>query len=150
MPYKSFITDNPEEMVDFLNGSLSSKPLGVRVNGLHNLTLTIFNGTANQTVTFSDASGVGLTFNQIMDQIHATDASLAAPNVFGRSYGHSPPVLHRIIIQTATYLVRGTGTANTVLGFPGSDTAAVAAIAQANIVNLFINHAERYTLFYME
>lgn len=115
--YKTF--NNPDEMVDFLNGAIVSSPLAARTYGLHGLTLIINNGVGDKTTTFADASGAGLTPTEILAQIRAVDATMAA--VMLRMYGHMPqkPVL---VINSDGYVLKSGGTANAVLGLPEAET----------------------------
>jgi len=128
--------DNQQELDDYLNGRVLGSPLKSKVHGLDGLTLIINNG-GDQTVTFSDTDGVGLSPKQILDKIVA-DVPALANHVGLRNYNHSTSYLSaalQIVLLTATYFVKGTGTANTILGFLAVDQT-VTPIPQANIVSI--------------
>jgi hypothetical protein len=123
---------NPDELVDFLNGAVRGKPLANTVYGLHGLTVIINDGGSDRTTTLADPTAAGLSPAAILAQIRVTNSSMAAVKL--RSYGQSPqrPIL---VIDGQWFIVRGSGTANAILGFSASDTK-VTAIAVANITHI--------------
>lgn len=127
--------DTAQEMMDYLNDVALSKPLPAKVDGLHGLTLIIHDGTADRTVTFSDPTGVGLTPNQIRDQIYATHANLQTA-VKLRNYRTTVPQRYLLAIVTVTYTIQDSGTANDILGYSSSGDTIVGAnaVAKSNIV----------------
>lgn len=131
--------DNTLELTDYLNDITKGRSLVVhaRVQGLHNLTLIVNDGTADRTTTFADLTGAGLLPKEIMDQIKATHANMA--NVVLRNYAHSIPAEVRVAVVEAGYTVDKDGTANAILGFPTAADVVVGAnaVAKANIVSLF-------------
>jgi hypothetical protein len=137
--------NNPEELVDFLNGAVRSKPLKGTVFGLHGLTVIINDGSADRTTTLSDPTGAGLSPYEIHTQIRATDSSMAAVRL--RSYGQSPqnPIL---VVDEQGFTVK-VGTANTILGFPSTNTT-VAEVVKTDIVHITasISGGPRYDVIY--
>lgn len=138
--------NNPDELVDFLNGAVRGKPLASTVYGLNGLTVIINDGSADRTTTLSDPTGVGLSPSAILTQIRATDASMAAVKL--RSYGQSPqkPLF---VVDVQGFIVRGSGTVNTILGFLSSD-ATVSEIATTDIIKITasISGGPRYDVIY--
>lgn len=142
--------NNPDELVDFLNGAVRSKPLTgpayKNLFGLDGLTLIVNDGSADRTTTFADPTNAGLYPSDILAKIRATDPSMVGVKL--RSYGESPqrPLL---VVDTQGFIVRGAGTANTILGFPLSDTT-VAEIASTDIVKITasISGGPRYDVIY--
>ena len=142
--------NNPTELVDFLNGAISSKPLtGAAYRslfGLDGLTLIIYDGSSDITITFSDPTNAGLSPADILAQIRATNNALSVVKL--RSYGESPqrPIL---VVDTEGFIVRGAGTANTILGFSGSD-ATVVEITTTDIIKITasISGGPRYDVIY--
>jgi hypothetical protein len=138
--------NNPDELVDFLNGAVRCKPLASTVYGLNGLTVIINDGSADRTTTLSDPTGVGLSPSAILTQIRATNASMTAVKV--RFYGQAPqkPLF---IVDVQGFIVRGSGTANTILGFPTSDTT-VSEIATTDIIKITasISGGPRYDVIY--
>jgi hypothetical protein len=139
--------NNPEELTDFLNGAVRGKPLASTVYGLHGLTLVVNDGGSDRTTTFSDPTAVGLSPATILSQIRAVDASMAAVKI--RMYGQAPqqPVL---VVDEQGFIVKTTGTANTLLGFPTGSNATIAEIAVTNIVHITasISGGPRYDVIY--
>lgn len=104
------------EVNAFLRGDITSGPVGGEapvtsptvLYGLHNKTLVFT--TPGTTVTFSDATGAGLSIKQIADQIQTALTATHVVTVVGR----------RIRIEKATagtIVLAGSGTATTQLGF---------------------------------
>ena len=141
MAYNAKIFGHFQELVDYLNGVVVGKKLVKKVFGLDELTLIINDGT-NKTVTFADTTGAGLTAKDIYAQIYAVATDLAIL----RDYGESPSAPALAVVKAAN-IVRGTGTANAILGFAATDTT-VTAIAQANIITVFRNEGNRYHLIH--
>lgn len=140
--------NNPEELVDFLNGAVSSKLLDGRMYGLHGKTLIINDGSADRTTTFADATGAGLTPHDILAQIRATDASMVAVKL--RMYGQAPqrPIL---VVDEQGFVVKGTGTANSMFAFSASDST-VAEIEKTDIIKITasISGGPRYDVIYYD
>ena len=154
MAYVAKTFDNLEELTDYLNDVAKGKPLlaGSRVFGLHGLTLIINDGAADRTVTFSDATGYGLLPKEILDQIHATHASLVSPHVGFRNYGHAAPPRVTLSVFTASYAIKNSGTSNVVLGFPVAPAASVTvganAVVKANIVSVTREEGNRISVLH--
>jgi hypothetical protein len=129
--------DSIQEMTDYLNDVVLSGPLGERVLGLHGKTLIINDGGADRVVTFSDPTGVGLTPNQIRQQIYDTHSGLQGA-VELRNYRVAVPPTPQIAIVTVAYYVKATGTANALLGFSTTSDTTVgdSAVAQADIITI--------------
>lgn len=131
------------ELVDYMNGVVFGKKLDARVYGLHGLTLIVNDG-ALKTVTFADATLAGLTPKQILAQIQAVQAGL----VVFRDYGDSTPAKPNLAVVTPTFIVKGNGTANAILGFRAVDVT-VTPLAQANIVSVMRNEGNRFHLIHV-
>jgi hypothetical protein len=131
MAYKARTFSNSQEFVDYLNGVVLSNQLALKTFGLHGLTLIINNGV-DRVVTFVDATGLGLTAKEILTQILAVAASLAALRMYGNSTNNRP----QLAVLTATWFVKSTGTANTKFGFSTTSNTTVTPIVQANIVSV--------------
>lgn len=142
MPYKAKEFGHYLELVDYMNGAVLGKKLDSKVFGLHNLTFIVNDG-ADKTVTFQDPTFVGLSPKQIYNQIFAVQNNLAVL----RDYGDSPSKPQLAVI-TDTFTVKGTGTANAILGFDNTD-AQVNDIVPANIVSVFRNEGNRYHLIHV-
>lgn len=144
MAFVSRTFDNSQELMDYLNDIPLSVLLEQRVYGLDGLALIINDGTADRTTTFSDASGLGLTARNILEQIRATHASMA--NVGLRNYGHVSPPRSRLGVFLAPYVIKKTGTANPTFGFSATadTTVGANAVAAADIVTLSPVEGNRY------
>jgi len=135
MAYVARLFDCMEELADYLNGLVSGKHLPKLTYGLNGLTLIINDGVGDRTVTFVDATNAGLSAKQILDQVRATHANLAT--VALRNYGHQSPPQSKLTVVTVGHTVKGTGTANALLGFAASDVVVgAAAVPQANVVSI--------------
>lgn len=134
--------DTGQEMMDYMNGVVQSKPIGAKVTGLHGKTLIVTPAASARTVTFSDASGAGLTPTEIVAQIEDENADLVGV-VAIRSYRHSTPPKYRLTFTEANDVVDKDGTANEILGFDTSadSTVGAAAIALADIATVTSNEA---------
>lgn len=121
--------DTAQEMTDYLNGVVQGKPVGAKVQGLHGLTLKVNPAGSLRTVTFSDASGVGLTPKEILNQIEAVNADLVGVAVF-RSYRPTSPQTYRMTFILDGDIVDKTGTANGIFGF---GTAADSTVGSAAV-----------------
>lgn len=112
MALKTYEFDNVKDMERFLQGWISGGKNVVngsgRIMGLHNKTL-IFTTPAG-TVTFSDASGDGLTLKEVSDQITAAIASLSV------SWKDGWISIHKTDMSDGVTLSKN-GTANTAFGF---------------------------------
>lgn len=138
--------DSPQELVDYLNDLILSKPLTVRISGLDSLTLDINDG-ADKTVTFVD-SGDGLSLAQVVSQINA----VAAGFVSLRDYGHNTaPQQKNLVFIKDGGVVKDSGTANALLGLPtsgGNQTVGGSAVAKADIVSVVHADGERYVVIH--
>jgi hypothetical protein len=123
--------DTAKEMVDYLNDVVRSKPLGLKVSGLHGKTLILTPVASIRTVTFADADGAGLSPKEIVAQIEAENADLVG-TVALRSYRITTPTTYQLVFTEDGDLVDKDGTANAILGF---DTAADSTVG-ANAVAL--------------
>jgi len=141
MAYNAKIFGHFQEMVDYMNGVVVGKKLIKKVYGLNGLTLIINNGV-DRTVVFADATGGGLSAKDIYTQIYAVATNLAVL----RDYGGSPTSPALAVVRD-TNIVKGSGTANAILGFAAVD-APVTALVQANIVTVFRNEGNRYHLIH--
>jgi len=128
--------DTPREMVDYLNDIVIGKAISIgKIYGLDGLTLIINNGS-DRTVTFADATEGGLTLSEVVAQIEATHATLAA-SVRRRAYRPTTPPTVHLAFDTATWVVKGAGTANALLGFPAADqTVGAAAVVLSDIATI--------------
>ena len=122
--------NNPGAMEDYLNGAVISNPLAPVTFGLDGLTL-IITASGSKTVTFSDASGAGLTPRQILDQILAV-SGLGSAAVL-RDYGYGAPSVC-LAFTTIGHVVTKDGTANAIFGFSTSAGQTVAEVTTTNIV----------------
>lgn len=125
MPFTFREFDHGLEMVDYLNGVVYSKPLpfdqAFDVGGL-----TVIIGAT--TVTFV---GTGLRLNKIVDQINAVSAGSASIRTLGQR-------LNILAFVKNSDVVKGTGTANAILGLPAVDqTVGASAVTKAEIVSVF-------------
>lgn len=123
MAFKVHTFATPNEVEFFLNGGVvggkSVVGIGGKVLGLHGTTL-VFNSPAG-TVTFSDATGAGLTYQQVKAAIEAVHATVTVSFDHGRI---------RLVDSGGAVSLDKTGTANTIFGFStGSDTVGVAYAA---------------------
>lgn len=115
MSLKVYEFDTTKEMEFFLQGGVRGGKVVVnqwgRLYGLHGKTL-IFT-TPAATITFSDPTGAGLTYEAISDQIRATATTLF---VFWRD-----KIMHiQMATPTAAVVVDKDGTANSTFGFSGA------------------------------
>lgn len=134
--------DTGQEMLDYMNGVVQGKPLGSKVMGLHGLTLIINPAGTPRTVTFADASGVGLTPAEIIAQIEDENADLVGVAAM-RNYRHGTPPAYRLTFTEAGDVVDKDGTANSLLGFgtTADSTVGTGAIALADIATVTSNEA---------
>lgn len=134
--------DNGQEMMDYMNGVVQSKPLGAKVTGLHGKTLIVTPVSTARTVTFSDASGAGLTPTEIVAQIEDENADLVG-TVAVRNYRHGTPPSYRLTFTEDGDVVDKDGTANSILGFgtAADSTVGTAAVALADIATVTSNEA---------
>lgn len=150
MAYTAREFDNLQEATDYLNGVVLGKSVHLNkpIYGLHGLTLIINDGAADRTVTFADATGVGLTPKEILNQIQATHANLVSSTSI-RNYGHVVPPQGHIALVTATYSVDKDGTANTILGFDTAADSTVTPIVQADIVAVLPREGLRISVIHV-
>jgi hypothetical protein len=129
--------DTAQEMVDYLNGVVQGGAIGLKVYGLHGLTLKINPAGSLRTVTFDDTAGAGLSPKEIVTQIEDENADLVGV-VAMRSYRHTSPPTVRLTLMQAGDVVDKTGTANALLGFGTAADATVgtAAVALADIATI--------------
>jgi hypothetical protein len=140
--YKAKTFGHFQELVDYMNGVVIGKKLPKKVFGLHGLTFIVNDG-ADKTTTFQDPTFEGLSPKQIYAQIYAVQNDLAVL----RDYGDSP-VSPSLAVIKDTYTVKGTGTANAILGFDNVDVQ-VNDILPANIIATFRNEGNRYHLIHV-
>lgn len=129
--------DTAKEMVDYLNDVVLSKPLQGTIYGLHGLTLIIDAGSGAQTVTFADASGAGLSLQDIVTQIEAAHASLVGVTGF-RQYRPTTPHTRQMVFAGAGHVIDKDGTANSAFGFntAADSTVGASAVALADIASI--------------
>lgn len=112
MALKIFEFDTAKEMEFFFQGGVRGgrqvTNQSGRVFGLHGKTLILTSPAA--TVTFSDATGAGLSFDAIADQIRT-----AAPTV--STFWRDGTMHLQLTTPTAAVTVDKDGTANAVFGF---------------------------------
>ena len=134
--------DTGQEMMDYMNGVVQSKPLGAVVTGLHDKTLIVTPAASARTVTFADASGAGLTPTEIIAQIEDENADLVGVAAI-RNYRHGTPPRYLLTFTEAGDVVDKDGTANAILGFDtdADSTVGDAAIALADIATVTSNEA---------
>lgn len=123
--------DTAQEVTDYLNGVVQGKPVGVKVLGLHGLTLKVNPAGSLRTVTFADASGVGLSPKEVLDQIEAVNADMVGVATF-RAYRTAS---YKLTFIGDSDVVDKTGTANALLGFStdADTTVGANAVALADI-----------------
>lgn len=129
-----------EEFEDYLNGVVTSKksfsgPF-TGATSLDGLTLIFDPGGGDVTVTFV---GTNLTLNQVVTQINAASAGAAGL----RNYGRNPPSGSLLAFIKSGLIVKSTGTANALLGFPTTTNLTVTPIAKAKIVAVEQDHCAR-------
>lgn len=129
--------DTAQEVVDYLNSVVQSKPLGAKVAGLHGKTLIINPAGTPRTVTFADATGVGLTPTEIVAQIADVNADLVGVAKI-RNYRPGTPPAYRLTFTEDGDVVDKDGTANSLLGFDtdADSTVGASAVALADIASL--------------
>jgi len=136
--YKSETFANVGELVDFLNDVLVSSEHHnpeTKITGLNGLTLVINDGEGDNTVTFSDTED-GLYPSEIVDQINSI-INVAELRNYNRGY---------VVVALTSGTVKGTGTANSLLGFPVTDkTIGLGAIDSSNII--VIGQAADFRIF---
>lgn len=115
------------------SGGLTNLPL-------HNLTVIQTAGTT--TFASSDLPQPYLTVKEVVDQINVTSAGMATTENFGYGAGTDT----RLVLLDAAQTVTG-GTGLSILGLVANDKA-VAAIAQANIVNIYSVNGAGHVLAY--
>lgn len=117
--------DHGLEMVDYLNGVIYSKPFtSDQTFDVGGLTVVI----GATTVTFV---GNGLRLNKIVEQINTSSAGSSSIRTFGQR-------MNVLAFVKASDVVKGTGTANAILGLPAVDqTVGASAVAKADIVSVF-------------
>lgn len=149
MPYVVRQFDTAREMTDYLNDAVVGKPISTgKIYGLDGLTLIINDGV-DKTVTFADPTEEGLSLKDIFDQI-ASDQPTLAGKVLRRSYRPTTPPTVQLVVEEATYIVKGAGTANALLGFGGTDvTAGANSVAIADIVQAHTDEGgNKFTLIH--
>lgn len=126
--------DTALEMVDYLNNVIQGKSTGLKVYGLHGLTLKVNPGGTLRTVTFADADGQGLAPTQIIAQMEAVHADMVGIAAF-RNYRPTTPQSYRLTFFQAGDIVDKTGSANAIFGLSAAvdSTVGAAAIALADI-----------------
>lgn len=131
--------DTVKEIEDYLNDIALGSPIESIIRGLHNLTFIIDDGVADRTVTFADASGVGLSLGAIVAQIAAAHANLVGASEV-RNYRATTPQRYQLAVVTDTYIIKDTGTANALLGYPvnpaGDVTVGAGAVVGSDIVTV--------------
>jgi len=134
--------DTGQEMIDYMNGAIQGKALGVKVQGLHGKTLKVNPAGTLRTVTFSDASGEGLSPTEIVAQIEDVNADMVGIAAL-RTYRHTTPPTYRLTFINDGDVVDKTGTANALLGFgvTADSTVGASAIALADIATATSNEA---------
>lgn len=140
--------DTAQEMADYLNDVVQGSAQPSSIKGLHGLTLLVDGGAGQQTVTFADADGSGLSPTEVVAQIEAEDASLVGKVKF-RNYRHGTPPKYYLTFDVATNVVDKDGTANTILGLPTAADATVGAgaVLIADIVTVEVSGSgNKYTL----
>lgn len=130
MPYTLRQFDTAEEMVDYLNDVIQGKSVGLKVTGLHGLTLKVNPNGTLRTVTFVDADGSGLTPTEIIAQMEAVNADMVGVAAF-RSYRSTTPQTYQLTFFQDGDIVDNTGTANGLFGLPTTASATVGANAVA-------------------
>ena len=134
--------DTGPELMDYMNGIVRGKSLGLKVYGLHGLTLLVTPAGSIRTVTFSDVDNQGLTPLEIVAQIEAENADLVGV-VALRSYRHTTPPTYHLMFTQDGDLVDKDGTANAILGFgtAADSTVGASAIALSDIATVTSNEA---------
>jgi hypothetical protein len=134
--------DTGQEMMDYMNGVVRGKPLGMKVYGLHGLTLIVTPVGDARTVTFDDPGNQGLTPLEIVAQIEDENADLVGV-VALRSYRHTTPPSYHLAFTEAGDIVDKDGTANAILGFSDAADSTVgdSAVALADIGTVTSNEA---------
>lgn len=128
MPYSLKQFDTHHELVDFLNDVILGGIYLPPALDLDGKTLIIDPGSGNKTVTFSGT----LTPNQIVAAINGTAGLSGAASLRTYRQNINGP---QLLLPVKTHILRGSGTANALLGLPTSDTTVGAAeIAQSKIV----------------
>lgn len=131
--------NDPVALQDHLNGVVLGIPLLAKVYGLHGLTFIAEVAGVSVTVTFADASGVGLSPKEILDTI-LEEAALVGV-VALRSYGYTNSANPQLAVFGNGNKVLSTGTANAKLGFSATADTVVTEVATSDIVTLSINPA---------
>lgn len=122
--------DTAQELVDYMNNVVQSKPIPLKVYGLDGLTLIVNPAGTPRTVTFDDSAGVGLSPKEILTQMEDVNADMVGVAAF-RSYRHTSPPTYRLTFTQDGDVVDKDGTANSILGFSTAADATVGASAIA-------------------
>jgi len=126
--------DTAQEMTDYLNDVVQGKAVGVKVYGLHGLTLIVTPVGTIRTVTFADATNAGLSPPEIIAQMEAVNADMVGIASF-RNYRHSTPPSYHLTFTQAGDLIDKDGTANASFGLntAADSTVGANAVALADI-----------------
>lgn len=134
-----------DALQDCLNGAVLGSPLAKLTFGLHDKTLIITpagEGASAVTVTFSDATGSGLSPSAILSAIKAAGEGESEGALDGqvalRNYGYTNPQNPQLAIIGVGASLDGDGTANALLGLPEVDTE-IAEVSTTAITDFELN-----------
>lgn len=116
------------------NAQLVGGGARLAVFGLHGLTLEFLSPTV-QTVTFSDPSGLGLSYNEILQQIRS---AFGGPGVVSPSF-FSKRLLLIESFPSLGVTLDSSGTANSIFGFSTSNDTSGAVVNSNSIPPYFIS-----------
>jgi hypothetical protein len=139
--WERFAFGSVEQLVNFLNGALigdQNLAAGAAVDGL---TFIVDVGAGEVTISFTTAKGRPWTVQEIVDKINASVAGLARVYSRNNANPYTAGTDQRVLLERdGTLVVKATGTANALLGFPAAITTA-APVVNTDVYTIEYQHS---------